>query len=234
MGIQCCLHILVEINDHKKRTMNLHHSPSLSLPPYTPTVPSCSFVFRAVDHGPCAAHTSHPQLCFLSIQPPAHPISGGAGMNYSSFQDSRSFSIHPHCLEYEYSLYKSDTWFTMSSSCRRLVGRSEMAAPYYYSFVIMWRIWHVLCCFITILVLTKGCWNYKMISSRNFVALLQSFIDWLWHNGRSGSVLPSSPLLLHQSNPPPFYATCLWLCLSQHCKGSSNMYNFRTLSWLDV
>lgn len=64
MGIQCCLHILVEINDHKKRTMNLHHSPSLSFPPYTPTVPSCSFVFSAVDHGPCATLRLIPSCVF--------------------------------------------------------------------------------------------------------------------------------------------------------------------------
>lgn len=69
-GIQWCLRMLVEMDGSKKRIMNLHHSPSLFLScPCTPTVPSCSFVFRLCLCICLFSPFARPYLCFLSNHP---------------------------------------------------------------------------------------------------------------------------------------------------------------------
>ena len=107
MGIQWCRHMLVEIDGSEKRTMNLHHGPSLFLSrPYTPTVPSCSFVFGALfvylrtraRSVPSPVLTcvlypfNHPSTC-LSVPISGH-LDGGGKVIYSSFQDAASSSIY--------------------------------------------------------------------------------------------------------------------------------------------
>lgn len=114
--------------------MNLHHSQSLRVSrPYTPTVPSCSFVLKLwlyiSDLMLIQSLSLSPSVLpsmLLSVQPVSRHSEGGGKVIYSLSQDTASTSIYSTpTLFWRPHQYQAGAWVVISSICKCLV-RSEM------------------------------------------------------------------------------------------------------------
>lgn len=114
--------------------MNLHHSQSLLVSrPYTPTVPSCSFVLKLwlyisdlmLIQSPSLSPSMLPSI-LLSVHPASRHSDGGGKVIYSLSQDTASTSIYSTpTLFWRPHQYQAGAWVVISSICKCLV-RSEM------------------------------------------------------------------------------------------------------------
>lgn len=107
------LHVVVEINDHRNKRMNLHHSAEF---PALPAQTQASLYSVCVSQSSCCSVCLTPVYVFPPSSSQSIISEGG---RCSSFQEN-AFSSSQH-VPTRFRISKFSVWVTLSSTCRCLV-----------------------------------------------------------------------------------------------------------------